>query len=397
MHVVFVCYYSFACNSAGHIACLANALVRQGLDVTVFVPFAAHTASLHGPVEFEARTFDELDAWLEMRRPIPDRTLLVAWTPRENVRRFADQFRARVPCRYVVHLEDNEKLLTAGNLGIDFDTLAALPPDEIDRRMAVDERLSHPLHFPRFVAASSAVTALVAPLLEFGPTSHPHLVFWPGYNPAFFGPRPVNFALRHKLGIPDDTTVLVYAGNVHRANVVEVRSLYLATCVLNRKGRKTLLIRTGEDYVPVLDHTLNEVGRHLIALGKLPSQAEVADAMAMADFFVQPGHAGAFNDYRFPSKLPEFFSIGRPVLLPASNLGHHLRPDVDAIVLQRGDAFEIAEAIAALSLDDSRSALLAAGARVFAEKNFQWSDIATKVKTFYASVLAESSPKKGSL
>ncbi len=382
MHVVLVSYYSFACNSAGHIACLANALVAQGVRVTVFAAFAPETAVLHGPVDYATRSFAELDAWLAAEQPDPASTVVLAWTPRENVRRFVTALRARLPVPYCVHLEDNEQLLTAGNLGLDYATLVRLPPDEIDRRLAVDERLSHPLHFPRFIAESAGVTALIDRLLEFAPAGHPHLVFWPGYNPAFFGPRPVDHARRRALGIADDVTVLVYPGNVHSANVEEVRSLYLATCVLNRKGLKALLVRTGEDYVPVLDHTLHEAARHFISLGKTATQAGVAEALALADVLVQPGHAGPFNDYRFPSKLPEFFALGRPVLLPAANLGRFVRDGVDAIVLRRGDALEIAEKIAALAGDPLRRERLATQAGLFAREHFQWTGIAARVAGF---------------
>ena len=387
MHVVFVCYYSFACNSAGHIACLANALTAQGVKVTAFVPFDALTATLHGKIAFECRTFDELDAWVNAHGSSRRETIVVAWTPRENVRRFVSQLCSRLNCPYVVHLEDNEKLLTAGNLGLPFAQLAALPPQEIDRLLAVDDRLSHPLHFPRFIANAHGVTALMATLLEFAAPLAPHLIFWPGYNPAFFGPRPLNIAGRHALGIPDDTLVLVYPGNVHSANQGEVRSLYLAACLLNRRGVKALLLRTGEDYVPVVDHTLDEVARHVISLGKLRTQDEVAQVMAMANVFVQPGHAGAFNDYRFPSKLPEFFAIGRPVLIPATNLGRYVRDGEDAVVLHRGDAFEIARNLEKLVRNPETVEFLAENACAFAERHFQWAVIASRVKPFYETVL----------
>lgn len=390
MHVVIVSYYSFACNSGGHIACLGNALVRRGVAVTVFVPFAPATATLHGPVEFECRTFGERDAWLATHAPDPGRTLIVAWTPRENVRLFVGSLRARVPCPYLVHLEDHEEVLTAANLGLSREAMRRLPPAELDRRLSVDDRLAHPLHFRRFIAASAGLTALADPLREFAPSGHRHCVFWPGYNPEFFGPRPPDPPGRRALGIDDATTVLVYPGNVHQANVAEVRSLYLATCILNRRGIKTLLIRTGEDYVPVLDHTLHEAASHFIALGKLASQAQVAATLALADFLVQPGHAGLFNDYRFPSKLPEFFAVGRPVLLPASNLGHHVRHGHDAIVLRRGDALDIASALHHLVPDPGRRQQLAACAREFSQRHFHWPDIAGRLADYYASFLPDS-------
>jgi hypothetical protein len=46
--------------------------------------------------------------------------------------------------------------------------------------------------------------------------------------------------------------------------------------------------------------------------------------LALADLLVQPGKPDAFNDYRFPSKLPEFLSVGRPVILPDTNIAKHM-------------------------------------------------------------------------
>ncbi|HEY8994458.1 MAG TPA: glycosyltransferase [Lacunisphaera sp.] len=390
MHVVFVSYYSFACNSGGHMACLGNALTKQGNKVTVFVPFNPASVALHGPVDFECREFAEYEAWLAAHRPDPQHTLIVAWTPREIVRRFVGTLRERLTCPYLVHLEDNEDVLTAANLGLSRDALLRLPPDELDQRLSVDDRLAHPHRFREFIAASAGITALAGSLRNLAPAGHRHHVFWPGYNPAFFGAREIDYPGRHALGIPDGTTVLVYPGNVHSANVSEVRSLYLATCILNRQGMKALLIRTGEDYVPVLDHTLHEVACHYISLGKLASQAEVAAALALANVLVQPGHAGPFNDYRFPSKLPEFFAVGRPILLPAANLGHHIRPDHDALVLQRGDALDIAAALRNLVADTDRCAQLAANAREFARRHFQWSEIAARLTGYYTSFLSDT-------
>jgi hypothetical protein len=387
MHLVIACYHHFASNSGGQVACLANALVDLGAKVTVFVPSQPETVALHGPARFSTRAYSRLSEWLQKEKPRSETTVLLAWTPRENVRRFAQCFLDQVPAPYFVHLEDNETLLTATNLGMDAGALSALPAEEIDRRLQVDDRLAHPLHFPRFIAGSAGITALIDRLAELAPPGHPRLIFWPGYNPTFFGPRTVNLEQRHALGIEDDVTVLTYPGNVHSANLQEVRSLYLATCVLNRKGIRALLVRTGEDYACVLDHTMHEAARYFISLGKLDTQARVADALAMADFLVQPGRAGAFNDYRFPSKLPEFFVTGRPVLLPEANLGRFVRDEQEAIVLKRGDAFEIAERIAALKRDRALCERLSQQAVSFAREHFQWPVIASRVQQFLANSL----------
>ena len=52
---------------------------------------------------------------------------------------------------------------------------------------------------------------------------------------------------------------------------------------------------------------------------------DVRAVLASTDILVQPGRADSFNDYRFPSKLPEFFASRKPVILPRTNLGLAVR------------------------------------------------------------------------
>jgi glycosyltransferase involved in cell wall biosynthesis len=332
-------------------------------------------------LRFEFQTFDQLTPWLEENQPDPEETLLVAWTPRENVRNFTRRFLQTVPCRYLVHLEDNEKLITAVNHGSTFEELASRSTEELDRLIGPEARLSHPHHFPRFIAGAAGITALIDTLGEFAPAGLPTFVFWPGYNPDFFSQRPVDHPRRRALGIADDELVLAYTGNAHTANRQEVLSLYLATRLLNRLGVKTRLIRAGEDYARILSAELAEINPHIVELGKVP-HSDVAGILAMADVLVQPGRADPFNDYRFPSKVPEFFALGRPVIIPAANLGRFVRHDVDCLVLTRGDALEIADLVFALAHDPARRQRLAEGAARFAQEHFQWSKQAADYLAF---------------
>ena len=110
--------------------------------------------------------------------------------------------------------------------------------------------------------------------------------------------------------------------------------------------------------------------------------------MALADFFVQPGEADAFNDYRFPSKLPEFFALGRPVILPRTNLGTTVRHGVDAYVLAKADADGIASAVRELRADPRLTETLARGAVAFAAEHFSWRRRAEALAKFYRSLAA---------
>jgi glycosyltransferase involved in cell wall biosynthesis len=206
---------------------------------------------------------------------------------------------------------------------------------------------------------------------------------WPAADARYFYPRPHPAGFCRLLDVRPDTIVLFYPGNVHASNAAEVRQLYAAVVQLNREGVPVMLVRTGLDRIDFLGELAPEVGRHVISLGQIPHQHHLPPLMALADIFVQPGEPDAFNDYRFPSKLPEFFALGRPVVLPRTNLGALVRHGVDAYVLDRADAAGIAAAIQELRRDHALYERLSRGAVAFAAANFSWRRSAEALAAFY--------------
>ena len=206
----------------------------------------------------------------------------------------------------------------------------------------------------------------------------------PAADERHYYPRPLPAAFRTALQLAPGTTVLFYHGNVHASNAAEVRELYAAVLELNRSGTPVTLIRTGLDAKDFLGDLAGEVAPFVLALGQVPHHRHLPPLMALADIFVQPGGPDAFNDYRFPSKLPEFFALGRPVVLPRTNLGTALRHGVDAWVLDRADAAGIAGAVRALRADPALAARLGAGAAAYAAEHFSWRRSAAALAKFYA-------------
>jgi glycosyltransferase involved in cell wall biosynthesis len=157
--------------------------------------------------------------------------------------------------------------------------------------------------------------------------------------------------------------------------------LYLAAALLNREGAPTVLIRSGKDFVPVADEVLR---KSAVELGRVEYE-QLPAILAAADILVQPGRPGIFNDYRLPSKLAEFFSAGRPVIMPATNLGLQARHREDAWVLPKADAISIAEAIWALRRDPALCEKLSLGGRQFLERRPTWAENARNLLDFYLS------------
>jgi hypothetical protein len=107
---------------------------------------------------------------------------------------------------------------------------------------------------------------------------------------------------------------------------------------------------------------------------------------------VQPGRPNEFEEYRFPAKLTEFLATGRPVVLPRVSVGRWLEDGEECLLLNRGDALEIAAAIDRVLSDAPLRARLSAGARAFAERSFSWAASARKLRRFYQQVVG---PKAG--
>ena len=223
-------------------------------------------------------------------------------------------------------------------------------------------------------------------MLEFKPDDTPGEVLWPGFDPIFADLPARNEELRYGLSIAEDEFVLVYPGNTHASNREEMRSLYTSVGLLNSRGHKVRLVRFGTDYCDPMDGNREFVLPYCLELGFRPRQA-LPGPMAMADALVQPGRPSRFNDYRLPSKLPDFLISGRPVVLPRTNLGRFLRDGEECLLLDEGDAIEIAGKLERLIRDPDLRQRIGMGGKEFACRELNWEPIAAKIRCFYERVL----------
>jgi glycosyltransferase involved in cell wall biosynthesis len=385
LRMLFVLYGDFTSNSAIHVAALANAMIDLGHECIVAVPEHPETTAYHRGARFRAMSFDAVppDGRIFGDAKPPD--LIHAWTTRENVRRFCEPLRKATGAKLVVHLEDHELRILELNLNRSLSELLELDDAELER--LVPATLSHPRRSREFLASADGVTVITEKLRELAPAGPPVHLFWPAADPEIFFPRPIPTELRVALGFGEDHTVLFYHGNVHAANQEEVFQLYTAVVKLNAEGYPTTLLRAGRDSCDFPSHPIINWERHVISLGQIKHH-HLPPLLALADFFVQPGEADVFNDYRFPSKLPEFFALGRPVILPLTNLGHAAHHDHDAYVLKKADAPGIAAAIRTLRNELPMRTRLSAGAAAFSERMFSWQRSAEGLLSFYGQLTA---------
>ena len=385
MRLLIVYFGPFDVNSAIQAFHFGNDLTAMGWEVTLAGRGDPRRMRVAGEPRFECITHHALPSRLAAVRRARDRTIVLAWTPREPVRRATQPF-AALGVPYVVHLEDNEEYLLAARVGRTAAELRRLPLAEQDR--LTPPLLLHPTRGLEFLRDAAGLTMITEELNEFNVSGCPHHVARPGIDTELFRPDIEPPLSRRQLGIGPDEFVLVYHGTVHYANQHEMLSLYLAVHLLARRGRRVRLVRLGDTAPGGVDPRSFGALRHgVIELGVVDWRA-VPGYLALADAFVQPGAPDDFNRYRLPSKLPEFLAMGRPVVLPRCNIGNDLVDRQNALLLERGDALEIAAMVEMLLDEPGLTARLGAGARQFALEQLSWEDNSVRLAGFLREMVA---------
>jgi len=376
-NILFVLYHDFSANSAVHVHNFANHLASSGHGVAVAIPKGEDTGSALGEQRYSVFAFPEVDGnWSRVFSDGLPPGVLHAWTPRENVRLFCEKIRGLCAPLLFIHLEDNEERILEVNLGRSFDEIAR------SKTVKLPGNLAHPRNYRRFIAEADGVTLIMDRLEKFVPPGVPKLILWPGADRHIFFPREKDEAFLASLGVPAENIVLCYTGNVHSANAKEVRSLYLAAAILQREGIPATLLRAGKDYCTFLGPDESWARAISVDLGYV-KHVDIPRVLALADFLIQPGANDAFNEYRLPAKLPEFFAMGRPVLLPLTNVGRFVRHAQDAWVTPKLDALGIVNALKELRAGAELLERLSAGALAFCDEHFDWSRNTASLERFY--------------
>jgi glycosyltransferase involved in cell wall biosynthesis len=384
VNILFVNYGDFTTNSLNHIGGFARVLAELGHSCAVAVPSGKDTLSAVSNPAFTAALCDEVLANPAIFPGGATADVIHAWTPRECVRKFvvAYQRDAARSARLVVHLEDNEEFLVSGYAQRPIAELRSMGFGELDAILS--DSLPHPVRHRTFLRLADAATVIVERLREFVPAGIPCSLLRPGVDPAYLKPFKPDPELRRELGLSVKERVIVFTGSNTFANEPEMRDLYAAVRALNDGGTPTRLVRTGFNRPQFLERLNADLTAHVLDLGFI-AKARLPRLLGIADVLVQPGKPGPFNDYRLPSKLPEFLASGRPVVLPPTNIALEMKDGVEALFLSSGTPEDIAGCCLRVFGDPALAAGLGRAGAAFARTHFDLAaNTAGLLKTYLA-------------
>lgn len=382
MRILFVNYGQIDSNSGNHIVSLAARLQKRGHNCTVAVPGNRQGEAAEAGAGAFGETVSVVPYPNLLRRSETKEAfdLIHLWTPREGVRKFSESFLEKSAVPWFLHFEDNEEAILERLTGKTVEALRALPRRRLEK--ALRDGVIHPEKYHSLVTGAAGVTVIYRSISSLIPEGVPCREMLPVIDLKGFSPGPRDPDRRKQWGVGEQEKVVCYNGNDHAVNREDMVTLYTALHLLNRDHFPVRLVRTGivdRDTLAGLPFNAREF---MIDLGFV-ARPELPGIIAEADLAIQPGVADEFNQFRLPSKIPEYLAMGKVVVLPEANIADRLKDGEEALFLKTGTPEEVVGACLSIWGDTGLRARIEAGARSFAEKWFEGSRTVSALEAFY--------------
>ncbi len=368
MRILFVNYGNLTTNSLSHIGPYASALARAGHETVIAVPSLDESLQNYAHPEIPVYSFEQVLANPQVFSNSASADIIHAWTPREVVRQFCLKLLNQNSAKLIVHLEDDEQSLSGHSEA---------------------EAIFHSLpgKAELFVNVADGVTLIIDTLRKNVVGDTPTHLLQPGIDLDWLNSMAKEHAFsRADFAIPDNFKIVVYPGGATRANRSDLTDLFLAINEINKQGTPCILLKTGFPDPVIRESIPPESHQWIRDLGFLDRQLLPA-LIDLADIVIQPGKSNAFNEYRLPSKLPEFLCLGKPLITSKANLGHLLENGHEALLLQNSRPSDIAYKALLLFNDQAHAKKLGGNGKIFGEKQFNLSTNTSDLICFYDHVL----------
>jgi colanic acid biosynthesis glycosyl transferase WcaI len=190
--------------------------------------------------------------------------------------------------------------------------------------------------------------------------------------------------MRRRFGLPEESCIAVHTGLAP----YDMPYLAEAFVVLARQHPGALLVMAGRRF-RILESIIAAAGfsDRLVSLGML-DRPSLVEAMACADVLLLPYTNRPVNRYRYPNKLGDYLSAGRPIVTnPTGDLGRLVAEEgVGLLAPDTPEAF--ASAIKQLFDEPELADKLGRRGRQLAESKLDWRFLATGLESFYQETIA---------
>ncbi|MEM8954792.1 MAG: glycosyltransferase [Verrucomicrobiota bacterium] len=388
MNVLFANYGTWTNNSGTQIQNFGRALVGLGHECLVAVPKL--TDEWEGATGCRVVHYRDVLGGVAGFSDGRSADVLHAWTPREIVREFSDEYlTAHKGTALAVHLEDNEEVLLERYLSGVVDDIGEKGGEDVVAERELIPGLIHPERYRDFLDVASGISVIYRTLADLPMADGRGVELVPPIDPAEYVGSGGEEEARRALGIEAGEVVVVYTGNDHFANTDDIKLMYRALHRLRERGMALRLLRTGHTQEGVYEDLEFDRREFSAELGFIPRD-EMVNLLGYADIFIQPGIPDDFNRFRLPAKLPEYLMSGKPVILPETNLGAELADGVEALLTREGEVDEIVGHVETLMADDALRERIGKAARSFAERRFSPDTVGGAVSDFYEDCLARA-------
>lgn len=385
MHIIFINYSNYVGCSGVHIHFLAQTFTQLGIKCSVYIAGSPRKSKNYfGKSNYPI--FNYTTVIEHIKTGYLKNCIIHAWTPREPCRKLTTYIVYHTNAPYFVHLEDNEHHIMEQ---VFKKPLLQLQYEALNNPTAFEKTgFCHPLYFQHFLNNARGVTCLIDKLEEHVPNTIPRMTFWPACEEFFFHlPPKAPKEIYSDLNISPNTTLLVYPGNIHRYNKDSMLYLLDALDLVTKEGYSIKLIKCGINSISLEELIPQNILQHIIDIGHIPAHS-LAAYISCADILIQPGCPGNFDDYRFPSKIPFFLASGRPVILPKTNIGLKMTHKENCLLLEKGNAEEIAKNLLFLIKNPLLAKAIGKQGKQFARDSFSWKHSAKKLINFYVKCLS---------
>ena len=225
------------------------------------------------------------------------------------------------------------------------------------------------------ISRCNLITVVCHPLKDFYSRRNRNILVAPGgVDPDIFTPKIHGATELEELS--DNNIIVCYIGNFSKYQGVEF--LLSSAEYMLEKRKPYVFVFIGDAEQSYVKYVKEKDLKNVFFLGP-KEYNQVPMYLEESDILVVPRPFSKVAYYAFPSKLPEYLSMGKPVI--ATDIGDHYKLVKDMVtgILIQPDEKELIRALLLLE-DESLRDRLGRNARKHIVENYSWAKIACNIK-----------------